>query len=287
MLTIVSRYCFDLKLFRLIGLRGRWLALSLAMDMKNPHSCDRCGALLVAGRCAACEQKSDSTFVHRELVVLAILSAIAVCGFLLTRAAADANRRLRLRDAVAWYDTGQRRLADGRAQSAVRSFRRATAINRDDRSYRMALAAALSAARQDESARQVLLGIRQSNPEDPEVNVQLARLEARRDDVIGTVQFYQSALYGSWRIDQGDARRQVRVELIRYLLAHRERGGALSSSSCWKAICPTTPDCRRRRDSCFWTGVSPAEGSIASDGRCDWIRNARRRLRAPARPPFS
>jgi predicted Zn-dependent protease len=60
------------------------------------------------------------------------------------------------------------------------------------------------------------------------VNVQLARLEARRDDVTGTVRYYQNALYGSWRIDQGDARRQVRVELIRYLLAHDQRGRALS-----------------------------------------------------------
>jgi tetratricopeptide (TPR) repeat protein len=60
------------------------------------------------------------------------------------------------------------------------------------------------------------------------VNVQLARLEARHDDSTSTVQYYQNALHGSWRIDEGDARRQVRVELIRYLLAHGQRGRALS-----------------------------------------------------------
>jgi tetratricopeptide (TPR) repeat protein len=171
---------------------------------------------------------TESTFVHRELVVLVVLSAIVVSGFLLTRAAARANQRLRLRDAAAWYDAGRGQLAAGRTESAIRSLRRATAIDRENRSYRLALAAALGADRRDEFARQVLLGIRESTPEDPEVNVQLARLEARHDDVIATVRYFQNALYGSWRIDQGDARRQVRVELIRYLLAHGERGRAVS-----------------------------------------------------------
>jgi tetratricopeptide (TPR) repeat protein len=196
--------------------------------MSDPISCDVCGGSLVDGRCEACERTKESTFVHREIVVLVVLSAMVVAGFLLTRAAAGANRRLRLRDAVAWYDDGQHHLVNGQTESAIRSLRRATAIDRDNRSYRLALAAALAADRQDDSARQVLLGVRESTPEDPVVNVQLARLEARRDDVTGTVRYYQNALYGSWRIDEGDARRQVRVELIRYLLAHDQRGRALS-----------------------------------------------------------
>jgi hypothetical protein len=37
----------------------------------------------------------------------------------------------------------------------------------------------------------VLLGVRESSPEDPEVKVRLARLEARHDDVTGTVRYYQ------------------------------------------------------------------------------------------------
>jgi tetratricopeptide (TPR) repeat protein len=160
--------------------------------------------------------------------VLVVLSAMVVAGFLLTRAAAGVNRRLRLGDAVAWYDAGERQLAGGQTETAIQSLRRAAAINRDNRRYRLALAAALAADRQDESARQVLLGVRESTPEDPEVNVQLARLEARRDDMTGTVQYYQNALHGSWKIDQGDARRQVRVELIGYLLAHDQRKHALS-----------------------------------------------------------
>jgi tetratricopeptide (TPR) repeat protein len=160
--------------------------------------------------------------------VLVVLCAFVVVGFVLTRAAAGANRAHRLRDAAAWYEAGERRLAGGQTESAVTALRRATAINRDNRAYRLALAGALAAGRQDDAARQVLLGVRESTPEDPEVNVQLARLEARHGDLIGTVRYYQNAVYGSWGADQADARRRVRIELIRYLLAHEQRGRALS-----------------------------------------------------------
>ena len=160
--------------------------------------------------------------------MLVVLSALVMAGFLLTRAAAGANRRLRLADAVAWYDAGERQLARGQTETAIQSLRRAAVINRDNQSYRLALAAALATDHQDDPARQVLLGVRDSTPEDPDVNLQLARLEARRDDVTAAVQYYQNALHGSWGFDRSDARRQVRVELICYLLGHEQRGRALS-----------------------------------------------------------
>ena len=196
--------------------------------MENTSSCARCGGPLVDGHCQACDRSTESTFVHREIVVLVVLCVLVVVGFVLTRAAARANRALRLRDAVAWYDAGEHHLAGGQTESAISALRRATAINRDNPTYRLALAGALAAGRQDDAARQVLLGVRESTPEDPEVNVQLARLEARHDDLTGTVRYYQNAVYGSWSADQGDARRRVRIELIRYLLAHEQRGRALS-----------------------------------------------------------
>lgn len=160
--------------------------------------------------------------------MLLVLCALVVAGFVLTRAASGANHTLRRRDARSWYDAGERHLADGRTEAAIKALRRATAISRDNRTYRLALASALAAGRHDDAARQVLLGVRESTPEDPEVNVQLARLAARHDDLTGTVRYYQNAVYGAWSGDQGDARRQVRIELIRYLLVHEERGRALS-----------------------------------------------------------
>ena len=198
------------------------------METTKTNSCARCGGPLAGGHCQACDRTSESTFVHREIVVLVALCALVVVGFVLTRVAAAANRAHRLRDAATWYHTGEQRLASGQTELAVQALRRATAINRDSRPYRLALAGALAAGGQDDGARQVLVGVRESTPEDPEVNVQLARLEARHNNLAETVRYYQNAVYGSWDVDQGDARRQVRIELIRYLLAHEQRARALS-----------------------------------------------------------
>ncbi len=166
--------------------------------------------------------------MHRELVLLLVLGAIVILGFLLTRAAAGANRAQRLRDAAAWYDGSERDLAAGRTEPAINALRRATALDRDHRAYGLALARALAASQQDDSARQVLLRIREATPEDPEVNLQLARLEVRRNDLTATVRYYQNALYGVWSGEPDIARRQVRFELVRYLLAQGQRTRAVS-----------------------------------------------------------
>ena len=159
-----------------------------------------------------------------------LLTVVVIGGFFLTRAAARANHTLRLHDATAWYERGDRDLASGHPEAAIAALRRATAIDRGQRASRFALAEALAGAGQDDAARQVLLGIREVNPEDPEINLRLARLDARRQDLTSAVRYYQNALYGLWPDERGTARRQVRVELIR--TCSRRTNGAVRSQSC-------------------------------------------------------
>ncbi len=191
-------------------------------------TCDGCGGPLVDGHCDRCERSVDVAFIHREIVTLILLTAVVVAGFFLTRAVAHANRDLRQRDASAWYDRGERDLASGHTEVAITALRRATAIDRGQRPYQFALAGALAAAGQDDAARQVLLGIREASPEDPEINLRLARLDARSNNLTGAVRYYQNALYGVWSGEQETVRRHVRIELIQYLLAHGQHGRALS-----------------------------------------------------------
>ncbi len=196
--------------------------------MTRHTSCTHCARPLVDGQCPACDRDVIFNFVHRETVGLFVLCVIVVVGFMLTRMAAGANRALRSRDAAVWYDVGEAHLVGGQTMAAVTALRRAAAMERDNRRYRLALAAGLAADRQDDAARQVLLGIRESTPEDPDVNVQLARLEARHDDLPNAVRYYQNAMYGVWGVEQDEARRRVRIEMIRYLLKHDQRSRALS-----------------------------------------------------------
>ncbi len=98
-----------------------------------------------------------------------------------------------------------------------------------NRTYTLALANALAAGNHDAEAEQTLLRLRESDPEDAAINLQLARLVAKRGEVDDAVHYYQNALYGRWAGSQVDERiLQLRLELIRFLLGHQKRNIALS-----------------------------------------------------------
>jgi tetratricopeptide (TPR) repeat protein len=168
-----------------------------------------------------------SRAIHREYLQLTVLVAVAVAAFFVTRAVAANNHQMNVRDAAEWYDRGQRRLSSGDVAGAVDAFRRATVKNRNDRPYVLAFARALAANGQHALARSALLSLRETTPEDPEVNLQLARLAAAQGDIGDAVGYYRSALYAPWAPEQLEARRAVRLELIRFLLSHGDKSRAL------------------------------------------------------------
>jgi tetratricopeptide (TPR) repeat protein len=169
-----------------------------------------------------------SALIHREIFQLCALILVAIAAFLVTRAVAASNRDMSLRDAAEWYRRGQQAIAMGKVDDAIDALRRATVRDRYDKRYLLALSQALALKRDDEAARGVLLTLRESAPEDPDINVQLARLAAARQDVTEALRFYHNALYAPWPAEQADARRRVRFELIRFLLTHDQISRALS-----------------------------------------------------------
>lgn len=195
--------------------------------------------------------------LHREVIGLTVLVVICVLGLVLTRAAAASNRKMRLDDAARWYARAAERVAAGRPGDGVPLLRRAVAIDRDNVRYRLALASALAAGRQDEPARQVLVGLRQLTPEDPEVNVQLARLESRHQDMTAAIQYYQNALYGLWPADRETERRHLRVELIEYLLRNKQQSRALSELLVLSANLPDVGEAQRQIGRLFLEAGDP------------------------------
>lgn len=169
-----------------------------------------------------------ASLIHREIFQLAVLIAVAVAAFVVTRAVAVSNRNLSLQDGAEWYQRGQHALQAGRVNDATDAFRRAAVRNRDDKRYALALARALTIKGDDAAARAALLALRESAPDDAEINLQLARLAAERHDVTEALRYYHNALYAPWPVEQTDVRRQVRFELIRFLLTHDQNRRALS-----------------------------------------------------------
>jgi tetratricopeptide (TPR) repeat protein len=166
--------------------------------------------------------------IHREFVQLLVLLAIAISGFFVTRAIASSNRAMSVRDAVEWYQRGIAAVDTGHLDEAIDAFRRAAARDRSQPRYVLALARALALRHDDDAARNVLLALREASPESAEINLELARLAARRRDVTEALQFYHHALYAPWPADRVGERRDVRLELVRFLLGQQQSGRALS-----------------------------------------------------------
>jgi hypothetical protein len=118
------------------------------------------------------------------------LCAVAIAAFFFTRAAAVANHRLDLADAAHWYADGESRLRSGDFSGAAAAFRRASALDRTSREYRLALADALSADHHDEAARSVLRQLSELDPEDAartNAKVPRAPADAARVEELGRI----------------------------------------------------------------------------------------------------
>jgi len=174
------------------------------------------------------EPAAGTELVHREIVQLVVLIVVAVAAFLLTSAVAASNRQTNLRDAAVWYATGEARVVAGDLDGAITAFRHASSKSPEERRYALALAQAQAGRKLYDDARKVLLSLRESAPEDAEINLQLARLSAERQDVTEAIRYYHNALYSPWSSTQVDERRRVRLELARFLTAHGQVDGAVS-----------------------------------------------------------
>jgi tetratricopeptide (TPR) repeat protein len=169
-----------------------------------------------------------AALIHREILQLAVLILVAIGAFLLTRAVAASNRDTNARDAAEWYRRGQQAMATGHVNDAIDSLRRATTKDGSDTRYMLALARALAVEGDADGARSVLVTLRESAPEDAAVNLQLAQLAAAQADVTEALRFYHNALDARWPVQEAGARREVHLELIRFLLTQEQAGRALS-----------------------------------------------------------
>jgi tetratricopeptide (TPR) repeat protein len=182
----------------------------------------------VLGCCLTCEARRLTQLVQREVVVLGLLLFLTGVAFVATRAVARRSEAMRREQAAAWFTAAEHAARRADTVAAVAGLRRAVAKDPDSRRYRLALAKALVTGGRTREAERVLLTLRQAEPEDPEANLSLARLEAREPDTDAARRYYQYALAALWQPEHADERQDVRLELIDFLLSRGERARALS-----------------------------------------------------------
>lgn len=175
------------------------------------------------------EVRAIPGILRHRIFLLAVLTLLTFGVFVFTRRVAAWEGRLEAGIAAIWYEQGEQLITSGKIEQAIQAFRRATAEAGGNQQYRLALANALAAGNHDAEAQQLLLQLRETNPENVEINVYLARLAANQGKTEEAIHYYQNALYGRWTGDHGDeGRRKLRMELIGFLLKHQQRELAAS-----------------------------------------------------------
>jgi tetratricopeptide (TPR) repeat protein len=118
-----------------------------------------------------------------------------------------------------WSARGQMSLNAGQPDQAIVALRTALAYAPGRRDYELLLAQALGDAGHPEESYNYFLGLWETEPGNGLINLNLARLAAKKNDTQAAINYYRASIFGTWEGDGTVRRREVRLELSQYLLA--------------------------------------------------------------------
>lgn len=151
------------------------------------------------------------------LTLFLITAVIFILTLLLFRSFTSHREELGAR----WKARGESALRTGHPEIAIEALRSALAYV-PDRATEIELATALADAGKTQEASAYFTTLWESAPGDGTINLQLARLAAKEGNEPQAILRYQAALDGTWQGNGYDRRREVRLEMARYLIARRE-----------------------------------------------------------------
>ncbi len=127
-----------------------------------------------------------------------------------------------------WLERGEQALQAGKPQAAIDALRSALAYSPSQQSTEIKLAEALASAGRVQEATVYFNALLETQQGSGLINLQLARLSARQGDVSQAIEDYHKAIYGNWEGDGYVRRREVRFELINYLISQQRPDQARS-----------------------------------------------------------
>jgi tetratricopeptide (TPR) repeat protein len=120
-----------------------------------------------------------------------------------------------------WEDRGKQDLAKGDPVAAINALRSALIYAPGQRDIEIQLAGALASAGRFQEATSYFNTLAEAEPGSGIINLQLARLAARQASTSQAIDYYHRAIYGNWEGDGYIRRRDVRIELINYLISRQ------------------------------------------------------------------
>ena len=172
------------------------------------------------------ERLQKQKLILRDSLALLSLFAIAIVLFFITYLLFHSFSVHRQQLAQRWHNRGEAALHSGQPQVAIDALRSALAYAPDDENLQIELAEALGAAGRMQEAVAYFNTLLETRPGNGQINLQLARLAARQGDEALAIQHYQAALDGTWQGDGYVRRREVRLEVSRYLIDRKRYNDA-------------------------------------------------------------
>jgi len=191
----------------------------MPLETQSPPTarCRYCGAEVSPGaeQCPSCGRLTSG---QSAKVTLAITLLLILAGLVLTQYFVKLHRVTEQGLAQRWFNRGEEAMQANLPRFAAEAFRTALNYDRENSEYRLRLAQALLAENRLAEARAHLLSLWEEEPADGEVNLTLARLEARRGHYNEALRYYNNAINGVWDDHPRKQRTAARFELARYLM---------------------------------------------------------------------
>jgi tetratricopeptide (TPR) repeat protein len=172
------------------------------------------------GRCQHCDEEAHIWTIQdwRPLLTLAL---VIILGFSFTRLVVGNFNEMQRGLASRYYNEGSRAMEEKRPAQAVTAFESALVYSHNNLQYRLKLTDALVASGAGSEAMAQLLDFRMQRPEDAQVNLKLARLEAHGGHVDEALNYYRDAIDGVWpeHSDPVAQKNEARLEAADYLIS--------------------------------------------------------------------
>ena len=207
--------------------------------MQGDKACPSCGQLIPIGHdeCPHCTKPHGWHLVERETLLLASIVGLVIL-FGITGVAASLYHAGRQSLAQEWFARGELDLKNKNPDGALDDFHTALSYSPDSALYRLRLAQALVAMGRTDEARSHLLTLWRDEPGNSTVNLELARLAARRNDSSDALLYFHNAIYGVWPSNAAQHRLDTRWELCEYLLSQHQKAQAQSELIALQAEIP-------------------------------------------------
>jgi len=154
------------------------------------------------------------------------LTVVAIAFFLAVTGLSRAHQAQRQALGNRWFSRGVADLNAQRFEAAVTDFRAALLYSPDEYSYQLNLAEALIGQGHRAQAWAYLMNLRDREPDDGLVSLELARIAVQRGETDDAVRYYHNAVYAAWPPQQEVKRRDARLELIELLLRNGAKAQA-------------------------------------------------------------